>query len=46
MKRSLIKTGDYESPETKEFEMTPEGVLCASTLETTHDDMDYLQFQW
>lgn len=45
MKKDNVKQV-YESPETKEFEMTLEGVLCASTLETTHDDMDYLQFQW
>lgn len=33
MKRSLIKTGDYESPEVLEFILAPEGMLCASQAE-------------
>lgn len=46
MKRSLIKTGDYESPETKEFEMTLEGVLCASQAEIDEFNRNSNVWDW
>lgn len=36
----------YETPQLQEFELTSEGVLCQSGLETEHEDLTYERFEW
>jgi hypothetical protein len=43
---NLIEQMVYQSPQILEADITPEGMLCASTIESTHDEMDYIKYEW